>query len=98
MKQMLRVVVSLTGVTLVAGVTGSCGSEVCEEAYRKMTSCVSQLNCSGLDPLQLESCQATKKQWSQVDETVFVLGCKQNTAEAEKIVACQLGPQCKCSQ
>jgi hypothetical protein len=95
---MLRVVVSLTGVILVVGVTGGCGSEVCEEAYKKMTSCVSRLNCNGLDPLKLESCQATKKQWSQVDETAFVLGCKQNTAEAEKVVTCQLDPQCQCSK
>jgi hypothetical protein len=86
----------IVGLMVGACVAADCGSEVCEAAYDKMTECISGLNCAGLDPLKYESCQSVKRKWSGLDKTTFVLGCRQNSAEAEKIVDCQLDPLCVC--
>lgn len=74
-----------------------CSSEVCEEAYAKMTSCVQALDCNKLGPLERDSCTRTLKSWTGLDKESYLLACRASPAEAEKLAACALDPRtCLC--
>ncbi len=89
---------SLLGViSLVWLAHAGCSSEVCEEAYAKMTACVQALDCNKLGPLERTTCDRTKKTWSNLDQTAYLLACRESPGEAEKLAACALDPRtCLC--
>lgn len=88
------------GLLWVAG--AACTQDVCEEAYDKMQSCVEQLNCNKLDPVERDRCEKARKAWAQYsgNRSAYLLACSNDSkirTEAEKVVDCALDPRtCTC--
>jgi hypothetical protein len=99
MKRAIQVVGALAALLLV---WGACSKDVCEEAYDKMESCVANLDCNKLDPLERPKCDKAKNAWAQYagNEQAYLVACSNDSqleAEAEKVVNCALDPKtCTC--
>ena len=96
----MRPVILLSSLLLLSIGVG-CSTEVCEEAYDKMNSCVANLNCNRLDPLEQAECIQAQSTWAKYkDRSEFLFACANESQVgdlAQSWADCQLNPNtCKC--
>ncbi len=100
MKHVIRSLVSalVLGALLLGAATG-CSDAACDEAVEKMRTCLEQLNCNNVDPLQRTQCTSAKRQGQQAVNTMDGVPCvDQASTLADQINKCNPNPAsfCKC--
>ena len=91
----------IAGFMLVALAVGvvACSSEVCDEAVTKMRSCLDQLNCNNVDPLDRTKCTSAKSAGEDAVKKMDGVPCVADVSTlADQINKCNPNPGnfCKC--
>lgn len=100
MRSILRRVSIVSLLTLGLGGAGlACSSEVCDEAVTKMRSCLDQLNCNNVDPLDRTKCTSAKSAGEDAVKKMDGVPCVADVSTlADQINKCNPNPGnfCKC--
>ena len=91
-------IVSLLALGLGATTT-ACSSEACDEAVSKMRSCLDQLNCNNVDPLDRTKCTSAKSAGEDAIRQMDGVPCVAEVSTlADQINNCNPNPGnfCKC--
>jgi hypothetical protein len=76
-----------------------CSDAACDEAVEKMQSCLDQLDCNNVDPLQRTQCTSAKSQGQQAINTMDGVPCIDAASNlADQINKCSPSPAtfCRC--